>query len=118
MKNRFLIPAVLVVALLCFWGAYALTNFAKSGNTVYVYKDGNLLHTCRLTEKSQTIDLGTNVILIEEDGVSMVSATCPDKLCVNQGKIKNSSRSIVCLPNKIVVEIADEKGEVDVVAAR
>ena len=118
MKNKFLIPLFLLVAVLCFFGAYAVANFSGGGNTVHVYKDGKLIHTCRFSSESQTIDVGTNVILIEKDGVSMISATCPDKLCINQGKIKNSSRSIVCLPNRIVVEIADVKGEVDVIAGR
>jgi len=118
MKNRFLVPAVLVIAVLCFIGAYTITNFGKAGSTVNVYKDGELIHTLFLSEKPQTVNLGTNVILIEKDGVSMIDATCPDKLCINQGKIKNSSRSIVCLPNRIVVEFADVKGEVDTVAGR
>jgi len=118
MKNKILIPAVVIIAVMCFVGAYAVSQFGNSGNTVNVYKDGELIHTFVLKDKPQTVDLGSNVIYIEKDGVSMISAECPDKLCVNQGKIKNSSRSIVCLPNRIVVEIADVKGEVDAVAGR
>ncbi len=118
MKNKILVPAVFIIVLMCFVGAFAITRFGTGGNTVNVYKDGKLIHTFTLADKPQTVDLGTNVLYIEKDGVSMTHANCPDKLCINQGKIKNSSRSIVCLPNRIVVEIADVKGEVDAVAGR
>lgn len=118
MKNKILIPAVFTVALMCFAGAFALDRFGSSANTVNVYKDGELIHTFTLADEPQTVDLGTNVLLVEKDGVSMTHANCPDKLCIKQGKIKNSSRSIVCLPNRIVVEIAGVKGEVDAVAGR
>ena len=35
----------------------------------------------------------------------MSSATCPDGDCVKQGRICDEGETIVCLPNKVVVEI-------------
>lgn len=43
----------------------------------------------------------------------MQSANCPDKLCVKQGKISDIG-SIVCLPNKVIIEI-DRNSDVDAV---
>ena len=57
MKNKFLIPAVLVVAVLCFLGAYTVAEFSESGNTVHVYKDGKLIHTCHLSLESHLFTL-------------------------------------------------------------
>ena len=37
----------------------------------------------------------------------MISADCPDKLCVNQHAISSNGETIVCLPNKVVVEVED-----------
>ncbi|MFR5116202.1 MAG: NusG domain II-containing protein [Eubacterium sp.] len=31
----------------------------------------------------------------------MISADCPDKLCVNQHAISSNGETIVCLPNKV-----------------
>lgn len=118
MSNKILIPAVIILAVVCLTGAYAVINSANAGSTVYVYKDGKLVKTLELSEEPYTVDLGTNTLYVESDGVSVTSADCPDKLCMKQGKIKNSSRSIVCLPNRIVIEIDGKKGEVDAVAGR
>ena len=35
----------------------------------------------------------------------MSDATCKNKICVNTGKISKKGESIVCLPNKTIVEI-------------
>lgn len=57
-------------------------------------------------------------ILFIEDGMAAVSeASCPDKLCVHEGNISFSGQSIICLPNKLVVEIVDaEQSSFDAVA--
>ena len=44
----------------------------------------------------------------------MEYADCPDKLCINQGKITDSSKKIICLPNKVIVEVT-KKSETDAV---
>ena len=118
MRNKILIPLFLLVAVLCIVAVCVMTQYGGSGGTAYVYKDGKLVKTLDLKDEPYSVDLGTNVIYVEHDGVSMQNASCPDKLCVKQGKIKNSSRSIVCLPNRIVVEFPSKKGEVDAVAGR
>lgn len=49
---------------------------------------------------------GTNKIYVDEGGaVSMIYASCPDHLCLNQGAISFSFQSIVCLPNRVVVQL-------------
>lgn len=36
-------------------------------------------------------------------------ATCPDKICVHQGKIHMDGEIIVCLPNKMTAQIKSVK---------
>ena len=62
------------------------------------------------------IDLGTNIVCVTKSGVYMKKATCPDKLCVHNGTIDKPGQSIVCLPNKLMVEIIGNKKDVDAVA--
>lgn len=116
--NKVLVPLVVFVAAVCVFGAYFVSNIPSESKSVFVYKDGELIRTLSIKDESYEVDLGTNVILVESDGVTMINAKCPDKLCVKQGKIKNSSHSIVCLPNRIAVEIGGRGGEVDAVAGR
>lgn len=118
MKNKILILSFLLVAVLCITGICVMTHYSDNNGTAYVYKDGKLIKTLVLKDEPYTVDLETNIIYVESDGISMQSASCPDKLCVKQGKIKNSSRSIVCLPNRIVVEFAGKEGEVDAIAGK
>ena len=61
---------------------------------------------------------GTNELVIADGQVWLEEASCPDKLCVHQGKIQYAGQSIICLPNQVSVTIEDEqdKNGVDVVA--
>ena len=58
------------------------------------------------------INNGSNVLVIENGAAYMREANCPDKFskngCVNTGKISYVGQTIVCLPNKIIVEIVGE----------
>ena len=61
-------------------------------------------------------EFGYNLIEIGDGEVWVVEASCPDELDVKQGKISRSGEIIVCLPNKLVIEIKgtdDEIKEID-----
>lgn len=80
----------------------------KEGASVIVEIGGEHFGTYRLADE-QEIDTGEgNRILIEDGTARMISADCPDRLCVKQGKISADGEMIVCLPNKVTVRISDE----------
>ena len=54
--------------------------------------------------------LGTNLLTIEDGNAYMSSAVCPDKICMDFGKIHYNTEMIVCRPGSIVVLI--ENGDV------
>lgn len=63
-------------------------------------------------------EFGYNLIEIGEDKVRVIEADCPDKIDVLQGYISKPGELIVCLPNKLVIEIkgtddSEELPEVD-----
>ncbi|MEZ3436064.1 MAG: NusG domain II-containing protein [Lachnospiraceae bacterium] len=63
------------------------------------------------------INKGTNYLVIKNGKADMIRADCPDKLCVNQKAVSKNHESIICLPNKVIVEVnSTEKGEYDAVA--
>ena len=47
-----------------------------------------------------------NTITIKNGTVQMRNASCPDGLCVKQGSISKTGQIIICLPNKVVIEIS------------
>ena len=55
-------------------------------------------------------DMGYNIIEVRDGGVYMTEADCPDKYCVSQGRISEIGQVIVCLPNKVIVEIRSKAG--------
>lgn len=50
-------------------------------------------------------EFGYNLIEIGDEKVRVIDADCPDKLDVRKGWIGNVGETIVCLPNKMVIEI-------------
>ena len=58
---------------------------------------------------------GTNVLLIKDGEVSVTEADCPDKICKKTAPISLVGERIVCLPNKIMIEVVGE-GEIDFVS--
>ena len=47
----------------------------------------------------------TNTIVAEQGRIRVSEAGCPDQVCVHQGWISDGTVPIVCLPNKLIIEI-------------
>ncbi|MCR5485577.1 MAG: NusG domain II-containing protein [Clostridiales bacterium] len=117
-SNKLLIIIISAAAVIC-TAVLLLFRFVPfGGNVAVISQNGKELYRIDLDKVSEayTIDLGGNVVLVENGAVSMQSADCPDKLCVRQGKIKNGSHPIICLPNRVEIKIEND-GEKDVTDA-
>lgn len=101
---------LLLAALLA--GAGHLAGQAEEETTVVVSINGKEYGVYVLSE-NQTVELpgelGKNKLMISDGVVWMETAVCPDQYCVKQGKISKVGEQIVCLPNKIVVELTGEE---------
>lgn len=59
----------------------------------------------------------TNILEIQDGKAVMIEATCPDHLCMEQYPIGEDGGTIVCLPNKVVIEGGKtEASEIDAVS--
>lgn len=59
---------------------------------------------------------GLNILEVDKDSVRVIEASCPDKLDVKFGKIKKVGQSIICMPNRLVVQIKSRvDNELDVI---
>lgn len=54
---------------------------------------------------------GFNTMRAEGVSVSVVSADCPDKLCVKQGAIRRSGGVAVCLPHRFLLRVEGLPGD-------
>ena len=60
---------------------------------------------------------GYNIVHVEPGSICVTEATCPDKICMHQGMISDSSRPIVCLPHRLMIIIeSDEVPAADVIS--
>lgn len=80
------------------------------GYVAEIYQDGRLLYSIPLNTVSERQTLvvestngGKNKIEIYPDSIGIISADCPDKLCVRQGFITDERLPITCLPNRLVI---------------
>lgn len=78
-------------------------------DTVTIVSDGKIAAELPLCEDTEISVKGKNTVKIENGSVYVSDADCPDKLCVKQGKIGKSGGTIVCLPNKLTVEVKEGK---------
>ena len=114
-KDIILIAVVIIIALGGFFGNKILNS--KKGDMVEIYVDNKLYKELPLNEEKKVeIDRGKNknTVYIHDDGVEMLHANCPDKVCVRTGFIKKPGESIVCLPHRVNVKIiSDDKYKKD-----
>ena len=103
-KNDILLAGiVLIVAAL---GSLCYRNLGKqTAATITVTVNGDVYGTYSLS-KDQEISIGkTNRLVIQDGEADMIEADCPDQICVDHKAISKNKESIVCLPNKVIVEV-------------
>ncbi|MDR0957998.1 MAG: NusG domain II-containing protein [Clostridiales bacterium] len=108
-KPDILLIIFLAVCAVCGW-ALPLAFGNEQGEYAAVFVKGKLLCKESLyTEKTIEIidENGHNINTVKISGgkVFMEYADCPDKVCMNSGVVCHSGETIVCLPNKVVIEI-------------
>lgn len=113
-----LIAAALAVSAVLF---LSVRFFSSNGD--YVTVKVNNFTAAKLPLDTNTVyeietDNGiTNILEISDGAAKMISADCPDKICVNHRSISKNNETIVCLPNKVLITVVSEQeNEVDGVA--
>jgi hypothetical protein len=109
-----------VVALSAFLIAQGIAGAGADYNLeVRVSVNGNEVLSHPLSEDAAELTVqgygGESYLEIDGGRVRMIDSACPDKLCVKTGWISRPGESIVCLPNRVVIEIKGGEGGPDVV---
>jgi len=81
--------------------------------TAQISVDGKVVEILDLSKDTELTVTGpgggTNHLIVKDGEIWCSEASCPDKVCVHQGKKHLSSDTIVCLPNKMVVTITGKE---------
>lgn len=93
---------ILLLSLALFLSLFFMPK--DGGKTLVVTVDGK--EYCKVPLSSNTeIVLPENTIEIKDGKAYMKAADCPDKVCINQGKIENVGETVVCLPAGVILEV-------------
>ena len=97
--------------------AFSNTGWNTSENTAVIYSDGKELRRIHLGENSEYGLLEGRMAAVVKDGkIRIEKSDCPGNVCVHAGWIHSPGETLMCVPNRIVVEIiADTGPEVDAV---
>lgn len=116
-KADIILAVILIVAGLAV--TYAFSTSGSTGEMVCITVSGEEYASYSLSE-NRTVTVKTddhiNKITIKDGLVSMTFSDCTNQDCVKQGKITKTSQSIVCLPNKVVVEIRGGTSQYDAIS--
>lgn len=52
---------------------------------------------------------GRNVIKVEDNNIGIIETSCTDKICMHPEHINEAGHALVCLPNRVMIEI---KGDI------
>lgn len=121
-KTAALITAFLI--LLCAVSLfYILSPTAGNNGEQYIadiFQNGVLIMSVPLTDTPPSDSLliegengCTNEIAFRPGSIGIISADCPDKLCVRQGFIRDSRLPITCLPNRLVIQLRPLSGSAE-----
>ena len=118
-KNDIILIGMLAAVALLFYvgiGLYqgANTKCGVAVVTVDGVEYGRYPLAVDATERIELSDGSYNVLEIKDGKADITEASCPDGICVNHRPVDKKNESIVCLPNKVIIEIENgEESDVD-----
>lgn len=95
----FLFIIVLAVA-----AAVLLNSINFGADRVIISMDGETLYNVPLYKNAE-IKLDHNTVSIKDGKVRVIWADCKNQICVNTPTVDSSGGQIICLPNKVTVEV-------------
>lgn len=114
-----IILAIILIIVGLATSVYLSLSSAAEGKTVTVYRDSKVFGTYALDE-DRTLTLKSdgriNKITIKEGKVAMSFSNCKNQDCIHMGQTDSPAKRIVCLPNRVVVEVRGGEDEYDAIS--
>lgn len=119
------VKAILAALILILAGsaAFLLLRPKSEGHVARISLDGQVVEEIDLSrvEAPYTLTIDgpggfSNTITVEKGRICVSKAGCPDQICVHQGYISDGTTPIVCLPNRLIIEITGGGSGLDAAA--
>jgi hypothetical protein len=111
-RDLLIIPLLFAFAMLA-----ALPAQGASARNAFIYCDGERIKTIPL-DKDGLFSLGDGfpkmAFAVDGGEIRVAHSDCRDKICVNSGSLRSGNKTIVCLPNRVIVKLDRSKDDVDV----
>lgn len=101
-KGDFILLTVIIAVASAL--AVIFLKVKSDGKTLAVKVDNKTVYEYPL-DTDREIVLEHNTAVIKDGKAFMLSADCKNQICVNSGKISKRGECIVCLPNRVILEI-------------
>lgn len=110
--DRLTVLDILLAAALVALPGWALVKASRAERgraEAWVYRDGRLFGVYPL-DRQQVVVIGDRArpemkIEIAGGAVWVAESDCPRRICMQAGRVRTPGRSIVCVPNRVVIEI-------------
>ena len=114
-STKFWVVLIGVILVAAVAGMLVIQSLREEGAQVVITWNGEVEGTYPLDQDETFVfegeNGGRNVVVIENGMVFVSEANCPDQICVNHKPTNQTADPIVCLPNKLVVEVSAPNSE-------
>ena len=110
MKKKYTGAVIIaIIIIICLAWIFLQDKSAVSGNIAEIRVDNGGVQTQKKKKNTKITVQGKNnitlVVIVDNNSVYVESSECPDKICVNKGKISKENETIVCLPARTIIEV-------------
>lgn len=119
-STRILIALTAVMLLVFGIGTFFILTEKQDSKIAKIYVGGELVYEIDLPAVAEPYTItvtnesgGENVIEVRQGEIGVISASCPDKLCVECGFSGSGLLPIICLPNEVMICVEGGNSDVD-----
>jgi hypothetical protein len=93
----------------------SVSGEADGAKKAEISLDGEIYQMIELSGQDGTIEIrterGYDRLRVHDNGIEVVESDCPEKICISMGFIDRVGETIICLPNRMIVEIVGDGGD-------
>ncbi|MDL2310832.1 NusG domain II-containing protein [Peptostreptococcaceae bacterium OttesenSCG-928-C18] len=113
-KGDILVVTIIFAVAIILFAIIQKSNFDNKNKYLSIQVNGKEIKKILMdnnTNKKYPIEteFGKNLVEIKGKKVHVLEANCPDKIDVKQGYIENIGEMIVCIPNRLIIQIKDSE---------
>jgi len=113
------LDVLLIAALLALpgWALVRSWRASREQPVAYIYQNNRLLGEYQL-DRDQTITVGDKArpdmtIEIRNGAIRVAESDCPKGVCKHAGWVRTPGRSIMCVPNRVLIELKGQPRDYD-----